>query len=132
MMATLGDLLGFQPPEVNDGKSFLPALYGQNPTTPPRPLIWAFPEYGGQMAIRLGDWKLIHRGLNDPDHDPEVELYDLRQDPREQKNLGAMRRDMVDSLTRMFQQAYRIPELERFRLAEYESQLYPEAAHKEP
>ena len=26
-------------------------------------MIWVFPEYGGQVAVRLGDFKVVRQGL---------------------------------------------------------------------
>lgn len=62
------------------GKSFAAALTGRN-------LKWGdaiYHEYENTRLIRTGDWKLIRRLPQGTD-----ELYDLRHDPDEQRNLIA-------------------------------------------
>ena len=125
MMATLGELVGFEPPTDNDGRSFLPVLTGQKTEYPDRPLIWAFPEYGGQMALRMGDWKLVHRGLNDTRPDLPPELYNLGADPTESRDLAAEEPHILDSLQTLFKKEYEIPEIARFRLTAFEANLIP-------
>ena len=69
-----------------DGRSLLPELTGKKGK--PRPLYWHYPHYHGSnwkpgASIRDGDWKLIKF------YDQEkVELYNLKKDPSEKKNLA--------------------------------------------
>jgi arylsulfatase A-like enzyme len=56
-------------------------------SAPERPLFWHYPHYSDQGgkpsgAIRLGDWKLIEFF-----EDNRLELFDLRSDPGERRNL---------------------------------------------
>jgi arylsulfatase A-like enzyme len=72
-----------------DGVSFASRLLGKKPRTGSRPLFWHFPHYtnqGGRPggAVRDGRWKLIR-----PYDAPGYELYDLRADPGETRNLAA-------------------------------------------
>ena len=74
-------------PEV-DGKSMLPVL-GANRPARPRTLYWHYPHYPNQGArpggaIRAGDWKLIEHY-----EDQSMELYNLKDDPGEIRNLTA-------------------------------------------
>lgn len=50
-------------------------------------LYWEFHEEKGRQAIRMGDWKLIRQPING---DTRVELYNLREDPHEDRNLAAV------------------------------------------
>ena len=86
---TLLDAAGLPPrPEQHlDGVSILTALRGKR-LNPDRALFWHYPHYGNQggtpgAAIRRGDWKLIEFF-----EDRRVELFNLRRDLGEQKNLA--------------------------------------------
>ena len=69
-----------------DGRSLLPELEGKKGKS--RPLYWHYPHYHGSTwkpgaSIREGDWKLIKF------YDQEkVELYNLKKDPSEKKDLA--------------------------------------------
>jgi arylsulfatase A len=68
-----------------DGVSLLPLLRGQS--LRPRPLFWHYPHYSNQggepgSAIRDGDWKLIEFH-----QDGRRELFNLREDISETRNL---------------------------------------------
>jgi arylsulfatase A-like enzyme len=76
------------PDQHLDGRSFLPALRAPDATAPPQPLFWHYPHWGNQggspgAAVRLGDWKLIEWFWG-----KEAELFDLRADPGEKRNLA--------------------------------------------
>jgi arylsulfatase A len=73
-----------------DGESLLPVLEGKVPEgTFQRnsPMVWVFPEYTGQVAVRWGGFKLVRRGLATASPMP-WELYDLANDPGEGVNLS--------------------------------------------
>ena len=79
-----------------DGVSLLPLLKGGS--LPERALYWHYPHYGNQggapgAAIRMGDWKLIEWY-----EDGRRELFNLREDLGEQKNLAPSNPDQVKVL----------------------------------
>jgi arylsulfatase A len=85
---TLCEALQFQAPDALDGQSLWPVLTGLQPLIEKRPpMIWVFPEYGGQLAIRLGDFKLVRQGLNAKQPGP-WEVYNLAADIGEKNNLA--------------------------------------------
>lgn len=51
---------------------------------------WELHERGSKQAVRFGDWKAVRDPFNAP-----VELYDLKSDPYETKNLAAEKPDLV-------------------------------------
>jgi arylsulfatase A-like enzyme len=74
--------------KVLDADNLLPLLRQQNRFRP-RSLYWHYPHYSNQggkpsSAIREGDWKLIEFF-----EDSRKELYNLKDDPREQHDLSA-------------------------------------------
>jgi arylsulfatase A-like enzyme len=94
---TLLELAGASPPDRAaqplDGVSLVPILEGTGPL-PERDLFWHFPGYLGAgagswrttpaAAIRRGDWKLVTFF-----EDGRRELYDLKADPGQKRDLAA-------------------------------------------
>ena len=96
---TLIELVGLPltPVQHVDGVSLLPLLKGEG-LSRPAPLFWHYPHYGNQGgapcgAIRDGDWKLIEWY-----EDGSLELFNLRDDPRERKNLAREGSEKAQSL----------------------------------
>jgi hypothetical protein len=77
-----------------DGVDLLPYLTGAKSGPPHDALYWRF---GGQMAIRKGDWKLVKapggaltgNSLNEKATTAGAELYNLTQDIGEKNNLAS-------------------------------------------
>ena len=86
VMPTLYDLIGASPSGRLDGVSFLPILLGRNQSSHHDYLYWEIPEYGGQQAVRIGNYKAIRKEIFIGDL--EVELYDLEADIQETKNIA--------------------------------------------
>ena len=57
-------------------------------------MVWVFTEYGGQVAVRIGNFKVVRQGLRTAKPGP-WEVYDLSQDRGEQRDLAAARPDLV-------------------------------------
>ncbi|MCP4642474.1 MAG: sulfatase [bacterium] len=99
---TMLDMAGLpaRPEQHMDGVSLRPVLQGSS-ALPERAIYWHYPHYGNQggspgAAVRLGDWKLIE--FFEDDH---VELYNLRDDLGEQRDLAAANPDKVRKLRAM-------------------------------
>jgi arylsulfatase A-like enzyme len=57
-------------------------------------MLWVYPEYGGQVAVRIGDFKAIRQGLLK--RKPGAwEIYDLRKDPNEKMDIAKVHPDLV-------------------------------------
>ncbi len=85
-------------PEGIDGISFAPTLLGKRQEA--RPFLYReFPAYGGQQYVRIGDWKGIRQNLQprntDPKPDLHIELYNLREDPAETRDISEKHPDIV-------------------------------------
>ncbi len=85
-MPTCAGLAGLPEPEGIDGISFLPVLLGQKQKAHSY-LYWEFFEQGGKQAVRMGRWKGIRLNA-DAGPDEPIELYDLKTDLGEQKNIA--------------------------------------------
>ncbi len=97
---TLLDLAGAAPPpgQPLDGISWAAVLRGGDPPARKR-MFWHFPCYVGKAtpasAVREGDFKLIEFFENGG----HVELYNLRDDPGEQRDLSRSMPEKARSLT---------------------------------
>ena len=85
------------PDHICDGESIVPIL--KDPAATRRsPLFWHYPHYhpGGATpysAVRDGDWRLVQFFEDD-----RVELYNLRQDPQEGRDLAALLPEKAEEL----------------------------------
>ena len=94
---TVCDIAGIKKPDGLDGVSLWHLLKEKICLGPrPSPLLWIFPEYGGQMAVRLGDMKAVRRNLKKKKSESTPwEVYDLATDPGETTDLAEKRPDVV-------------------------------------
>ncbi len=98
VMPTLADLSGTTAPKGIDGLSFAPTLLGKPDAQQTHDVLyWEFPGYGGQQAVRFGDWKATRQGMTRRGNkDPlKIELYNLRTDIGEQRDVSADHPDIV-------------------------------------
>ena len=92
---TLCDAVGIRKPDGLDGQSIWTVLQGGPVPETRKPMVWVFPEYGGQVAVRIGDMKLLRRDLKRKNVG-DWELYDLSVDRSETNNLAAEFPDIVE------------------------------------
>jgi arylsulfatase A-like enzyme/Tfp pilus assembly protein PilF len=97
LLPTVCDLLDVPKPTGLAGRSLLPAIEGQTPPARATYFESALPRFSfgwePLFGVRAGGWKYIHA--------PEPELYDLANDPDEQRNVAgpeAERREELESL----------------------------------
>jgi arylsulfatase A-like enzyme len=63
-------------------------------------LYWEFHERGFDQGVRLGGWKGVRKGRRGP-----IELYDLKADLAETKNLAASHPDIVARIAKIMEEA---------------------------
>jgi len=85
---TLCEAAGLEVPQGLDGQSLWRRLGGRRDSGRRRPMVWVFPEYGGQVAVRMDDFKAVRQRLKTAQPGP-WELYDLKADPNERYDLSA-------------------------------------------
>ncbi len=78
-----------------DGVNLWPLLTGQSAAPRRNPMVWVFTEYGGQVAVCTGRFKMLRGGLEGHGEPQPWEVYDLEADPKETRNLAAQRPDLV-------------------------------------
>jgi arylsulfatase A-like enzyme len=91
---------------IVDGRSLVPMLRG-GPALVRDALYWHYPHYGNQGgfpggAIRMGDWKLIENY-----EDGSVQLYNLRDDVGEKKDLASGQSERVKTMRTKLHAWYR-------------------------
>ncbi|MEY4178800.1 MAG: hypothetical protein RLY70_2374 [Planctomycetota bacterium] len=90
--------LPFPPQQQIDGVSFAPVLRGTGTLQRDAYFIW-FPHLVPGVSVRQGDWKLIRRFTERPgDYEGVHELFNLKDDLGETKNLAAQMPEKVKSL----------------------------------
>lgn len=93
VLPTLCAVAGIKPPANTDGVSLLPTLTGRGQQAKHEFLFWDFGGYGGQQAVRLGDWKGVRRNLHQGNL--RIELYNLATDISEQRDVAAQHPEIV-------------------------------------
>jgi arylsulfatase len=98
VMPTIAELTGVGLPDQLDGISFAPTLLGQPDRQQQHEfLYWEFTGYGGQQAVRMGNWKAVRQNiLRRSNPDPlKIELYDLGNDIGESRDVAAEHPEIV-------------------------------------
>jgi arylsulfatase len=103
LLPTALELSGATYPREHGGETLWPlegsslATVFKNPAakSSPRTIFW---EHGGKRAVRDGDWKAVALGNKKP-----WELYNLKNDPSELRDLAASEKERLTQLTAKYQ-----------------------------
>ena len=107
-LPTCVELAGFEAPKDIDGISMVPALLGKSKKQKKHEfLYWEFHEQGKKQAVRMGDWKGIRLNAAKKPNGP-IELYNLKADIGEKKNIADQHPDIVAKIEGYMKQA-RVP-----------------------
>ena len=107
---TLAELCNIPLPDRKiDGKSLVRVIGSSNAATPHESFMW---QSGGgdnpQWAVRQGDWKLLHNPIGyksaDVSNSQQLYLFNMKSDMEERKNESKQHPEIVDALTRKYQQ----------------------------
>ena len=116
VMPTLTEIAGIEAADDIDGISFMPTLKG-NPSQQKSHdyLYWEFPSYGGQQAVRIGQWKGIRKVIKKSGN-MDIELYNLKNDIREQHDVADQHPDIVAKIERIMHREHVTPAVDAFRM----------------
>lgn len=106
IMSTLAEIIGIPRPD-NDGISILPAMTGRDNDQEQRPyLYWEYPASGGQIAVRMGNWKAVKSDLvRNPNN--SWQLYDLDNDIGESNDVSGSFPEMLEKFDMIVRQTHR-------------------------
>jgi len=120
-MATLADLVGVRVPSETDGVSVLPTLTGKERDQRKHEyLFFDFPEYGGQLAVRMGKWKGIRTDLK-KNPDAPLQLYDLDSDIGEQHDVAEKHPEVARRIEQIMVEARTKSDVPRWQFGRYRS-----------
>lgn len=95
LLATLAELTGQAITNNTDGISFLPELLGNSSRQKKHEyLYFEYPENGGQVAIRIGDWKGVRTNVR-KEPNTSWQIFNLAADRMETTNLAPMQPSLV-------------------------------------
>ena len=112
VMPTLAEVAGVNEAFETDGISFLPALKGE-PQPEHASLYWEFPEYGGQMAVRMGNMKALRKDMHQGNL--QWQLFDLANDPGETNNIAAGHPAIIEKVEQIVARQHTTSPNERWR-----------------
>ena len=104
VMPTLCEISGAKTPKDIDGISFLPTLLDKGEQKKHEFLYWEFPSYGGQQAVRLGDWKAIRQNMHKGN--TQIQLFDLAKDIGETTNVASQHPEIVERMSRIMREQH--------------------------
>ncbi len=109
VMPTLTEIVGIKTPQKTDGVSLAPTLLGKGKQQKHEFLFWDFGGYGGQQAVRIGDWKGLRRNLHLGN--TKVELYNLAVDVGEKNDVAAQNPKIVEKVYKIMREQHQKSEI---------------------
>jgi arylsulfatase A-like enzyme len=91
---TLCEAAGLPKAAGLDGESLWPAITSGKTIARTKPMVWVFPEYTGQVAVRIGDKKAVRQGLKTK-KPGSWEVYDIAKDRGEKTDIAADHADVI-------------------------------------
>jgi arylsulfatase A len=106
MYPTFLELANVPVTEKIDGISIAPLLLLNKGKQKLHPhFYWEFHENGGRQAVRWGKWKGVRLGVSKNENAP-IELYNLNNDPAEQKNVADKFPEIVKIIDQLMKQEH--------------------------
>ncbi|MDH5397477.1 MAG: arylsulfatase [Cyclobacteriaceae bacterium] len=116
MMPTLCEITGASVPPT-DGLSMLPTMQGRPQDQVEHDyLYWEFPQYGGQQAVRMGDWKGIRSNIKNNKESMVFELYNLKTDITEENDVANEYPEIAAQIRQIFDKEHAPSDIPRFRM----------------
>jgi len=119
LAVTLAEMAGVSYDYSTDGISIRPTLAGKDSKQEKHEfLFWDFAGYGGQIAVRMGKWKGIKKGVA-KNKNAALELYNLDDDIGEKNDLAGKYPEIVKRIENIMLRERTVPELKKFHFGEY-------------
>lgn len=112
VMPTFNEIANVQTDAKTDGISFYNAFTNTAQQKEHDYLYWEFVGYGGQVAVRMGNWKMIWKNIHQGNK--EVELYNLDNDIREEHNIMDNHPELLKKFFEIVKKEHTTPENEAF------------------
>lgn len=110
LMATLSEITGVKAWD-NDGISFLPTLLGNdNKQKKHDYLYFEFPEKGGQVAVRMGNWKGVKSNMKKNKNAP-WEIYNLKTDEKETTDVASQNPELAKKFEEILKKEHQLSHL---------------------
>ena len=119
IMPTLCDLLKIDAPKDLDGISILPEILDKKQEQQHDYLYWEYPEYGGQLAIRMNNWKGIIPDIMKGNM--TWQLFDLNKDIQEQHDVAHEHPDIIQKMEAIVRKEHHTPEVSTFLMLTLEA-----------
>lgn len=113
VMPTLCDVAGVKAPKDIDGISMAPTILGKGAQKKHEFLYWEFPGYGGQQAVRMGDWKAIRQNMHKGNM--QIQLYNLAVDIGETTDVAGQNPAIVETMLRIMREQHTPSKLYPFK-----------------
>jgi len=113
VMPTLCEIAGIAKAENTDGISFLPSLTGKRQPKHEY-LYWEFPEYGGQQAVRINQWKGMRKDILKGNM--KIELFNLDNDILELTDLSSKYPEIIKQMEQIMVKEHVAAINERFKM----------------
>jgi arylsulfatase A-like enzyme len=114
ILPTFCELTNSPLPDSIDGISIVPTLLGHDNQEKHNFLFWDYPEYGGQQAVRMGQWKGIRKNIKKGNL--EIELYNLSTDIQELNNVAEAHPEIVEKIAEIMRSEHVQPEVPTFKM----------------
>jgi arylsulfatase A-like enzyme len=114
LLVTLAELTKQKVPGKTDGISFLPELKGNHAAQKKHEyLYFEYPEKGGQVAIRMGDWKGVRTEVR-KNPDAPWQLFNLKNDRNETVDVAADHPEIIEKLKAIQQKEHQHPHIKEW------------------
>lgn len=100
---TLCAAFGLTAPSGMDGENLWPAITGGTAPATRKPMVWVYPEYGGQVAVRIGNFMVLREKLKTKNPGP-WQVYDVAADPAQANDLSSTRSDLINRAVEILNQ----------------------------
>ncbi|MSU80519.1 MAG: arylsulfatase [Gemmataceae bacterium] len=104
VLPTLCEIAGAKTPKGLDGISMAPTIIGKGEQQQHDFLYWEFPGYGGQQAVRMGDWKALRQNMHKGNL--TVQLFNLAKDIGETTDIAAANPAIVERALRIMREQH--------------------------